>query len=283
MTVRIAAVQLEPRLMEVERNLKLMTDQLRLAAAEGAKLVIFPEAAVTGYCFETLEEALPYAETLPGPSTEAFAKVCKETQACAIYGTLEKSGSKLFNSVALVGPDGMIGSYRKTHLPYLGIDRFTNHGDRPYEVFEAAGLRVGMLICYDGGFPEAVRCLALAGADLVALPTNWPPGGECQAEHTPNARAHENQIYYVACNRVGSERGFNFIGWSKICEPGGKTLAEAPHTNSTIIYADVDPAIARAKRIVRVPDRHIVDRFADRRPDLYGPIAAPMANPSPRR
>lgn len=283
MPVRVAAVQLEPKLMDSRGNIAAIVEQFRAACAQGARLVVFPEAAVTGYCFDSLEEAWPYAETIPGASSEALVKACREFSSFAIYGTLEKAGEKLFNAAVLVGPDGVIGSYRKTHLPYLGIDRFTSHSDRPFEVFEAAGLRVGMLICYDGGFPEAARCLALAGADLVVLPTNWPPGGECQAEHTPNARAHENQIYYLTCNRTGSERGFQFIGMSKICEPGGRTLAEAAHANPVTIFADVDPALARAKRIVRVPDKHIVDRFADRRPELYGPIVAAQANPSPRR
>ena len=117
------------------------------------------------------------AETLPGPATEMLAADCRELNAFAIFGLLERAGNQLFNSAALVGPQGFIGSYRKTHLPCLGVDRCTVVGDRPYQVFDLGGLRVGMLICYDGSFPEPSRVLALNGADLIALPTNWPEQG----------------------------------------------------------------------------------------------------------
>jgi 5-aminopentanamidase len=82
----------------------------------------------------------------------------------------------------------------------------------------------------------------------------------------------ENNVYYMAVNRVGNERGFRFIGQSKICDPRGHVLAEAPHENETILYAEVDPVFARQKRVVRVPGKHEIDRFADRRPELYGRI-----------
>ena len=98
-------------------------------------------------------------------------------------------------------------------LPYLGVDRFTTPGDRPFAVHEAAGMRIGMNICYDGGFPESARVLALLGADLVVLPTNWPPGAECMAGCVVNARAMENNIFYASCDRVGTERTFPFH-WS---------------------------------------------------------------------
>ena len=98
----------------------------------------------------------------------------------------------------LVGPTGVIGSYRKVHLPYLGIDMFTSYGDRPFAVHNAVDLKVGMSICYDAAFPEASRSLAILGADLVALPTNWPPGAECTAASVINARAMENAVYFIA-------------------------------------------------------------------------------------
>ena len=162
--------------------------------------------------------------------------------------------------------------YRKIHLPFLGMDRFTTPGDRPFAVHEAAGMRIGMNICYDGGFPESARVMTLQGADLVVLPTNWPPGAECMAGCAVNTRAMENNIYYAACDRVGDERGFHFIGQSKICDPRGDTLAEAPHDREEIIYAQIDVAKARDKKIVRVPKLHEIDRVRDRRPEMYGEI-----------
>jgi predicted amidohydrolase len=116
--------------------------------------------------------------------------------------------------------------------------------------------------------------MALDGADLLVLPTNWPPGAECTADFVINTRALENKVYYLAVNRVGSERGFTFIGKSKICDTNGNTLAVAEHTRETTLYAEIDVAESRKKRIVRVPDKHIIDRFADRRPEMYGRLAA---------
>ena len=182
-----------------------------------------------------------------------------------------------------VGPGGVVGTYRKVHLPWLGVDRFVSHGDRPFEILEVEGVRIGMLICYDGGFPEAVRCLALAGADLIVLPTNWPPGAEQLAEYTGNSRALENSVYFLAANRVGSERGYNFIGWSRICDPSGRTLATANHTNPCVIRAEIDTERSRRKRIVRVPGEHIIDRLADRRPEMYGLLCEPHSLPRPGR
>jgi predicted amidohydrolase len=168
------------------------------------------------------------------------------------------------------------------HLPWLGIDKFTTLGDRPFEVHEIDGLRVGMNICYDSGFPEPGRCLTLLGADLIALPTNWPPGAECMAEHAVPTRAMENGVYFAAVNRVGTERGFQFIGRSSICAPNGDVLARASASNEEILYADIDPARARNKRIVRVPSKHVIDRMADRRPEMYGPLVEPHALSRPR-
>jgi predicted amidohydrolase len=107
------------------------------------------------------------------------------------------------------------------------------------------------------------------------LPTNWPPGAECTAKCVTNARALENHVYYMAVNRVGTERGFRFIGISKICDPTGATIVEAPHDDEDLLYADLDLEQPRNKHIIRVPQKHEIWRFADRRPEMYGPITEP--------
>jgi predicted amidohydrolase len=272
--MKIAAVQMDVVFGDREANLARISSRLREAADEGATLAVFPECALPGYCFDSLDEARGHAESVPGPYTSRLAEACRERSIFVIVGLLEADGSRLFNAAALVGPDGVVGVYRKVHLPYLGVDRFTTPGDRPFAVHTVAGARVGMSICYDAAFPEAARVLALAGADLIVLPTNWPPGAQCTADFVINARAMENNVYYLAVNRVGTERGFRFIGQSKICDPRGKVLAEARHEDETILYADIDPAFARQKHIVRVPDKHEIDRFADRRPEFYRPVIA---------
>jgi predicted amidohydrolase len=134
-----------------------------------------------------------------------------------------------------------------------------------------------MNICYDAAFPEAARALALLGADLIALPTNWPPGAECMAATAVNTRAMD------AVNRVGSERGFEFIGRSRICDPSGRTLAESSGVGEEILYAEIDPALARRKHIIRVPGKHEIDRLADRRPEMYGLLVEPHRLKGPGR
>lgn len=265
-----------------EANLQAMLDKLQETAAAGATLIVFPECALTGYCFDSVEEALPFAQTLPGPATEQFTKVCRELSVFAVFGLLEKEDDRLFNAAALVGPSGLIGTYRKVHLPYLGIDMKTTYGDQPFAVFDIGDVKVGLLICYDAAFPEASRALALLGADIIVLPTNWPPGAECVAEHTLNTRAMENAVFFMAVNRVGEERGFPFIGRSRICGPSGCTLASTESTQPTILYADIDPQQSRNKRVTRVPGKHAIDRLADRRPEMYEFLTKPHSLPTPR-
>ena len=186
--MKIAGVQMDVAFADIDANVEKMAGFLRQTAAAGASLTVFPECAATGYCFESLAEAREVAQPVPGPATQAMTRACKATETFAVFGTLESDRDAVFNAAVLVGPDGVVGCYRKVHLPYLGVDMFTTPGDRPFAVHSAGELRVGMNICYDASFPEAGRSLALLGADLIVLPTNWPPGSECTAECCINAR-----------------------------------------------------------------------------------------------
>jgi len=275
MPCRLAAVQIDIALGRIEDNLARITDQAEKAAADGAQLVVFPECAVTGYAFDSLDEARPFAEPIPGPTTERLGQLCRRLEIHLVTGMLEADRDRLFNAAVLVGPQGLVGSSRKVHLPMLGIDRFATPGDRPFQVWDTPLGRIGMLICYDLSFPEAARVLMLQGADLIVLPTNWPPGAELTAEHLVAGRALENHVFCRATNRVGRERGFRFIGASRIADPHGRTLAQAGPDEETRLIADVELADARQKRIVRVPDKHTIDRLLDRRPEMYGPICEP--------
>jgi predicted amidohydrolase len=281
--MKIAAVQMDVRIGEVDQNLAAIEARLRETVSNGAALSIFPECAVTGYCFASLDEARESAEPVPGSATERMAALCRELDTYAVFGMLEADGDRVFNAAVLVGPDGLIGSYRKVHLPFLGVDMFSSFGDVGFQVHEAGDLRVGMNICYDSAFPEAARSLTLLGADLIALPTNWPPGAECVAGFVINARAMENAVYFAAANRVGEERGFRFIGRSRICAPNGQTLAASDDDRETILYADIDPELARSKLAVREPGRHAIDRLADRRPEMYAALGQPHSLPRPGR
>ena len=269
---KIAAVQMDCAFADKPKNLKTIRAHLREAAGNGAQLVVFPECALPGYCFESKGEAMPHAEPIPGPSTRLLADDCAKLNVWAVVGLLEASGNQLFNACTLIGPTGVVANYRKVHLPFLGVDRFTTPGDQPFAVHDLGGLKIGMNICYDGSFPEAARCLMLLGADLVVLPTNWPTGAISTAKTLIPARALENHIYYAAVNRVGTERGFNFIGMSRIVDCLGQFLAVSDNDEPTILYADIDPDKARDKHRVFIPGKYELHRLKDRRPEMYGLI-----------
>jgi predicted amidohydrolase len=269
---KIAAVQMDCTLGDKESNRETIVAGIREAAANRARLIIFPECALTGYCFESKDEAMPHAEPSSGPSMEYFTATCADVDQFAIVGFLESSGDQLYNACALIGPKGIVATYRKIHLPFLGVDRFTTPGDQPFAVHDIGGLRIGMNICYDGSFPESARCLMLLGADLIVLPTNWPTGAINTARTLIPARAMENHVYYAAVNRVGTERGFRFIGMSRILGCLGEFLAVSENDEPAILYADIDPEKARNKHLNIIPGKYELHRLKDRRPELYGPI-----------
>lgn len=273
---KVAAVQMDIVLGDLPGNLGRMRERLSETSAAGAMLTVFPECALSGYCYDSLEEARQFGVTMAGPEVQAMVEACREDNVFCVFGLLETDGPHLYNSLALTGPQGLVGSYRKLHLPFLGVDRFTTPGDRPLAVHDIRGLRVGMNICYDLVFPEAARVLALEGADLIVLPTNWPPGAECTADCLVSARGLENKVYYLAVNRVGEERGYRFIGRSKISDPSGELLDAAQDTAPAILYADIDVERARNKRVIRIPGSFELNRFADRRPEFYGRLTEPV-------
>ena len=231
---------------------------------------MLPECAIPGYMFDSAEEAMPFAEEIPGPSTEALADACGRLDIYAVCGLLERDGDQLRNAAVFVGPDGLIGRYRKTHLPFLGVDRFTAPGDE-LPVYDTPLGRIGVEICYDLRFPEVTRTLALKGADLVAHPTNFPMAARIQTELITVARAAENRIYLLTANRVGKERWGEFCGWSQIVDPYGRRLAEAGETEETLLVADVELERARDKDYV-IPGEYELYLFGDRRPELYGAL-----------
>lgn len=270
----LACVQTNVTFADVPSNLQRVLHWIEKAGDAGADLVVFPECMLSGYAYESREEAIPHAVSLDDPVFAELVGAAAKHQLHLTVGFLAKDGNRLFNASALVGPDGVIGQYRKIHLPHLGIDRFVDRGDIPYAVHAAGEANVGMAICYDSSFPEPMRLLGLAGADVIALGTNWPTAART-AEIVPPARSMENHLFFVAANRVGEENGFEFCGRSSICGPDGVVLAKTDGDEELILYAEVDPAQARNKRIERTPGKHVIHRFNDRRPEFYGPLSEP--------
>ena len=270
-TTRIAAAQIDSKLGDTQKNLAKMMAFTGDAAGNGANLIVFPECALTGYQYESREEALAAAQTVPGLAVDVLASLCGRLKTHIMFGMLEKLDDYLFNTAVLIGAQGLIFKYHKNHIPFQGVDRYVDKGERPFELCRAGDLTIGLQICYDIFFPESSRVHSLLGADLITLPTNFATMGVVErAGFIINTRAIENKVYVLSCNRVGEERGYPFCGHSKIVDPMGTTLAEASADKEETIYADIDLALARTKRITHSKGEWEIDRMADRRPELYG-------------
>jgi predicted amidohydrolase len=274
-TIRVAACQIDPQIGQVDANLQRISTAVTEAASGGARFIVLPEAAVTGYGFGSLAEAVPVARQAESSAEEMLAGLAQTHRATIVCGTLEAMGDEVFNVALVMTADGRRYRYRKMHLPFLGIDRFATPGPDAPAVIEADGLRFGVLICYDLRFPEAARICALEGADLIALPTNWPVGVQFHPDLFAPARAAENHCYVLAADRVGTERGTTFMGRSVLCDPDGERLAVASDTDEEIIYGEVSTEIARATHVRRRPGEHEWDTIADRRPGLYERLLQP--------
>jgi predicted amidohydrolase len=277
----VGVAQIEPRLGELDRNRELCLARIEEAAAAGCSLLVLPECASSGYVFDSPEEALQHAEEIPGPFTAALEEACNRLRIHCVSGMLEREGDVLRNAAVLVAPDGLVGRYRKTHLPFLGVDRFVQAGDE-LPVFDTAIGKIAIEICYDLRFPELTRALALQGAEIVAQPTNWPMEARSNADVLTRARAHENRIFLLTSNRVGHERDAEFCGWSQICDLWGNRLVEAGRTEEGLFVAEIDPAGAREKDILPTPGRYEMRLFDHRRPDLYG-LLVEERSPVPSR
>jgi predicted amidohydrolase len=264
---------MDPLLGDPDRNAAQICASLSTAADEDAGLIVFPEAALTGYLFADLDEARAGAVH---PSSAPFARIreaCADLDVWCVFGAIEASSSaKIFNSAFLLSPAGEIGRYRKIHTLCLGVDRFTTAGEDGFRVWKTPFGRIGLNICYDGSFPESARVLKLLGAELIVLPTNWPDI-ELTTELV-RIRARENHLWYLAVNRVGTERGITFPGGSVAAGPRGQRLAEAGGEPGRFIV-EMNLAVASRNRVVQGSGEYEFDYVADRRPDLYQRLVEP--------
>jgi predicted amidohydrolase len=278
MNVRVAACQIDPVLGEVDRNLERIERALQEAAQAGVQLAVLPEAALTGYAYSSLDEAMAPARRARAVGVDRLSELAQQHEMSVICGSLEPEADQIYNVAYVLAADGQRFRYAKTHLPFLGIDRFATPGPDAPAVYELDGVRVGVLICYDLRFPEAARVCALDGADLIALPTNWPVGVEFHPDLFAPARAAENHCYVLACDRVGTERGTTFLGRSVLIDCNGQQLAVASDVEEELLVGEIDPEAARATRVRRIPGEHEWDTIADRRPGLYDRLLSPGAD-----
>ena len=280
--MKVACLQMEPRIGQVQANVARSLELLGQAAQAGAQLSVLPELCNTGYVFETREEALSLSEDVPqGPSSKAWMEAAREHSMFIVAGITEREDGKLYNSAVLVGPEGYIGRYRKNHL-WGDENKIFAPGNLGVPVFDIGAGRIACAICYDIWFPEIFRLAALQGADMLCVATNWVPMPE-QPGHVPMMAnilamggAHANSIFVAAADRIGVERGQPFLGNSLIVSHTGWALAgPASLDKEEIIVADIDFADARRNRNLT----EFNERLRDRRTDLYGEMLGARAQP----
>ncbi len=261
--------QFHPLFGDVQANLKKIISALNKIKAD---LVVLPELALTGYYFSNRDELEHLAEDPKNSITiDCLKKFCKENQLYMVIGFAEKALDKVFNSALLLGPEGMIHTYRKLHLFNTEKDYF-DPGDTPLDVISVRGVKIGLMVCFDWIFPEVARILSLKGADILCHPSNLVLSFCQQAMLT---RSLENRVFTITANRYGTEirphGELAFTGQSQITRPGGQLLYRAkPDTEELQIFSlNIDEA-----RQKQVTDRN--DVLGDRRPSFYHDLAKPL-------
>jgi predicted amidohydrolase len=273
--VLVACCQIAPRVGELDANRALATRAVEAAAARGADVVVLPELCSSGYVFRDASEARSLAEPADGPTTSGWVELCRRHGIVVVGGFCEVDGDGVLrNSAALVDASGVRAVYRKAHLWDRESEVF-GAGDDPPPVVETEFGRIAVMVCYDLEFPEWVRLPALAGAQLLAGPANWPDVPVAPDQHPGEvvrvqANACVNRMFVAVCDRHGPERGVEWIGGSVIADPDGVRLAgPPPDRGEALLLAECDLSSADDKRVS--PNN---DVLGDRRPELYGPVAA---------
>lgn len=248
-------------------NLKKAIAGIEDAAKRGAQIICLPELFLTPYFCQGPKDDryFDWAESVPGPTTEALAKIAQKTKTVIVCPLFEKTASgKFFNSVAMLNADGkLLGTYRKMHIPSLppdfyAEDYYFEKGDEGFKVFDTAYAKIGPMICYDQWFPEGARIAAAKGAQILFYPTaiGWPanqPPEKSAAEHeawqiTQRSHGIDNNIFVCAVNRVGREGDLKFWGTSFASDTYGRVLAKASVDREENLVASCDLAMIEKMR-----------------------------------
>lgn len=269
-TVELACCQTLPEVANPDAGTARTRAALRAAVEAGAEIVVLPELANSGYVFTSSQEVCAAAVPADGELLSGWSQEAARGDAVVIGGFCELGeDGRVFNSAAAVDRDGVIAVYRKLHLWNEESSWFTP-GEEPAPVVDTRHGRIGVGVCYDIEFPELTRGLALAGADLIALPTNWPrepspQGREPVVQLLARTTAYFSRVFVAVCDRGGEERGCGFQGASVIAAPDGSALTVAtPGAGAETLRATCDLSDARDKR--NGPRN---DAIADRRPEHY--------------
>ena len=275
--MRVAVAQVEVHALDVEKNIRITTAAIARAAAQGADLVVLPECVASGWVMDP-EGIAAVAEPGDGsgPALSAWRTAARRHDIAVVGGYAERAGDVLYNAVAVIARDGELrDKYRKLHL--FGAERAVfAAGDLGLPIFDLDGVRLGVLVCYDLRFPEAMRLLALGGADLVAVPTAWVTGFDMQRPSDDDGRigqvdgarvqANLNQVYVACADLAGELRGVRFLGRSVIISPYGEALiGPLSAAASDVVAADISPAEVRSA----VERGEGISPRLDRRTDVY--------------
>jgi predicted amidohydrolase len=266
---RIAVQQLEPVVGELERNRGLALAAIREATAAGAEIVVLPELVTSGYVFRSRDEAAAVAIAREHELLREWAHAAGD--AVVIGGFCERGeDGQLYNSAALIDGGALRAVYRKLHL-WDHEKLVFEPGSGPPPVLDTRAGRIGVMICYDLEFPELTRWVGLAGAQLLAVPTNWPLVPRPEGERPPEAviamaAARVNRMAIACADRLGTERGVEWTGGATIVGVDGWVAAE--RRDPGLLVAELDLAHALEKRLT-----DHADAFGDRRPDIYAALA----------
>jgi len=293
----VAAVEFNPEIFEFDRNVERACQVIEEAATHGARLIVLPEAAFSGYIYRDLDQFLPYMDEVPGRGTEAISAITAKHNCYVAVGIAEidRATGLTYNTGALIGPKGYIGKYRKNGLNPSDILWFTP-GNTGYPVFDTDLGRICMIICYDDTYWEPARLPAIKGADLIAYICSSDRvlprlGQEAKANHSTIAAVQQlcawNGLAMVAADRNNAESNpttgitVTYGGSASIWQADGRRIAHAPATTAnntvsnpgTILYGQIDPDLF---------DNDQKASLARRRPELYGDLAFFKAPTDPK-
>ena len=279
--MRIALVQ-QPASGDREANRRRGVEAVTKAAGDGAQVICFAELAFDPFYPQesATGDLLALAEPVPGPTTDSFAKLAEDLGVVIVLNVFERDGGRTFDCSPVIDRSGrLLGTTRMAHItdyPCFHEQGYYAPGDHGAPVYDTHFGRIGVAICYDRHFPEYMRALALAGAEVVFTPQagtedEWPEG---LFEAELKVAAFQNGYFTALCNRVGPEKKLTFAGESFVCDPSGRVLARAGRGTEEILHCDLDlnaVASSHARRLF----------LADRRPELYSEwLARPMPAPS---
>jgi predicted amidohydrolase len=260
--VRVGFFQFRPIFGKVQHNLDKVVKSLQNVSAD---LIVLPELPFSGYYFKDREEVKTVAEEVTeSPIVETLINICKKRDLYLVTGFTEKSGEKYFNSSLLIGPGGVVHTYRKLHL-FNEEKNWFDPGDIPVQINEVRGIKVGMMICFDWIFPEVFRVLSLLGADLICHPSNLVLN-YCQ--RTMISRCLENSVFAITANRFGADKRpqgeMLFTGKSQIVAPKGDLICKAPSKKEVLYLRDINIDLAKDKMMTPMNDI-----IKDRRQEFY--------------